>query len=542
MDNPNPHRIDKSQNNNQFGMSAFGPQERNAFGRHVRLAMSCIDNSSNEQFSAPGKDPAIPESESALRRRLTSLSQEMTSQHADLLECLVRFDELKGWRSTGASHCAAWMNMEIGIGIQLGWEYLRVGRQLRQLPTLRALFRVGKISWSKVRLITRVADQENEKILCHAALDASVSDIKSLCQEYRWNDTNRDSENQQALQQWQSRSLTWDETSNGSTRIQLVLPPALAQAFLNSVEHALNQEELNQSTDTSTKLSTRRADAALLMAETSLQSAGKDISTADRYQVIVSVDESELSITNTQTVKTENTDTKPAKRPIVIGAGSIANETARRLACDCSVAIHKTSNGEPIDIGRKSRIWPKAMARAIKTRDQQCVWPGCTQSRHLHIHHIKHWADGGKTSVKNGASLCSHHHTLVHEGGYIIERVEHDHDQMHEQFEQQQHTHDTNQFEFEKSLRCDRTSFNKVRNLCPTRFRFHVTDAQGQDIRAPSNEKIAFANPIRPIDQSPDSTRVYCREPAPNEYYHRQYKYSHSLNSRLHAAEDQTTA
>ena len=33
-----------------------------------------------------------------------------------------------------------------------------------------------------------------------------------------------------------SRALTWNETSNGSARIQLVLPPEIAQAFLNSVE------------------------------------------------------------------------------------------------------------------------------------------------------------------------------------------------------------------------------------------------------------------------------------------------------------------
>ena len=76
-----------------------------------------------------------------------------------------------------------------------------------------------------------------------------------------------------------------------------------------------------------------------------------------------------------------------------------------------------TANGEPVDIGRKSRIWPNAMARAIRERDQHCVWPGCTQTQHLHIHHISHWADGGTTSVQNAASLCSAHHTLVHEGG-----------------------------------------------------------------------------------------------------------------------------
>ena len=116
----------------------------------------------------------------------------MSSQHADLLELLVRFDDQQAWKSSGASHCAAWMNLEIGISTQLSWEYLRVGRQLQSLPTLRSLFRVGKLSWSKVRLITRVANSDNEKTLCHAALDASVSEVKRLCEGYRWCDDSDD--------------------------------------------------------------------------------------------------------------------------------------------------------------------------------------------------------------------------------------------------------------------------------------------------------------------------------------------------------------
>jgi hypothetical protein len=41
-------------------------------------------------------------------------------------------------------------------------------------------------------------------------------------------------------------------------------------------------------------------------------------------------------------------------------------------------------------------------------------------TRHLHTHHIVHWAHGGTTSPENLVRLCSHHHRLVHEGGYTI--------------------------------------------------------------------------------------------------------------------------
>jgi len=101
------------------------------------------------------------------------------------------------------------------------------------------------------------------------------SDVKNLCDGYRWTDDvngdnngdeNGDTENFQAMQQWLSRSLTWNEASNGNTKIQINLPPELAQAFLNSVEQSLNQTDI-----TSANASQRRADAAVLMAEKNLR-------------------------------------------------------------------------------------------------------------------------------------------------------------------------------------------------------------------------------------------------------------------------------
>ena len=486
------------------------------FGHHIRLAMSCIEGKLK-----PEKGPALPAcdptNESAIKQRLKALSQDITSHHADLLELLVRFDDLQGWTNTGASHCAAWMNTEIGISIQLGWEYLRVGRQLAELTTLRALFRAGKLSWSKVRLITRVANTDNEKLLCHAALDASVSDVKRLCEGYRWDDNNDEvAENNQALQQWDSRSFTWNETSNGCTRIQLVLPPEIAQAFLNSVEHSLNQMEPSTS-----KMAQRRADAATLMAESSLQAAGKDISNADRYQVIVSVCDTELSTTKSQVADSVASKTPSMRAKLsnaTTNSTAISKEKARRIACDCSISTITKHNGEPIDIGQKSRIWPAPMARAIKERDQKCVWPGCTQSNHLHIHHIKHWADGGSTSVQNGVCLCAHHHTLVHEGGFTLENIDNDIQKLDAQFMQQQRADDLSMFDFEKTLRNDRDSFDAVRRLSPAQYRFRVIDTKCTGHKHTDSHTRAQHGAVDSEHSDSthnDSTHVECREAAP---------------------------
>ncbi len=45
-----------------------------------------------------------------------------------------------------------------------------------------------------------------------------------------------------------------------------------------------------------------------------------------------------------------------------------------------------------------------------------------TSTRYVDAHHIHHWADGGDTSLDNLTLLCTHHHTLLHEGGFSIHR------------------------------------------------------------------------------------------------------------------------
>jgi hypothetical protein len=86
------------------------------------------------------------------------------------------------------------------------------------------------------------------------------------------------------------------------------------------------------------------------------------------------------------------------------------------------VNIKEDENGEPLSIGRRSRSIPPAMRRALRNRDGGCRFPGCTNTKFVDGHHIKHWADGGETSLDNLVLLCRHHHHLVHEGGFACEK------------------------------------------------------------------------------------------------------------------------
>ncbi len=99
----------------------------------------------------------------------------------------------------------------------------------------------------------------------------------------------------------------------------------------------------------------------------------------------------------------------------------VSIETATRIACDCSIVRHVLGGaGEILDIGRKTRVWNAAQRRAIRRRDRnRCRFPGC-RNRIFDVHHIRHWTKGGVTSIDNGCLLCTHHHKLVHEGGWTL--------------------------------------------------------------------------------------------------------------------------
>jgi hypothetical protein len=99
-----------------------------------------------------------------------------------------------------------------------------------------------------------------------------------------------------------------------------------------------------------------------------------------------------------------------------------APETARRLGCDAETVATVERDGLPLSVGRARRTVPPALRRALEARDAStCRGPGCENRRHLDAHHRNHRAHGGETSLENLVLLCSHHHRLVHEGGYAVE-------------------------------------------------------------------------------------------------------------------------
>ncbi len=102
------------------------------------------------------------------------------------------------------------------------------------------------------------------------------------------------------------------------------------------------------------------------------------------------------------------------------GGIHVSAETARRMACDAAtVTMRHGPGGEILDVGRRTRTISPALRRALAVRDRQCRFPGCGNLR-CDAHHLRHWADGGRTALDNLVLLCRRHHRAVHEEGFRV--------------------------------------------------------------------------------------------------------------------------
>jgi len=301
-----------------------------------------------------------------------------------------------------------------------------VAHALKHLPQISQEFRQGRVSYSKVRAMTRVATPKNEDYLLMIARHGTAVHVERLVRNYRMVKRIEalDRENTRHAQ----RELHWYVDDEGYWVIRGRLT-AEQGALVQTVMEQVMDEDFREQRDVPAGISCtepvdevhprpepvalRRADALVRMAQG--YSSQADSNSADRFMVHVHTD-----------METLRADGLNGQAELEDG-GNICAETTRRVSCDAGL-VHwlDSSEGEPLSMGRKTRTIPPAIRRALQRRDGGCRFPGCTNMHFVDAHHIQHWADGGETAMENLVLLCRHHHRLVHEGGFGIAKPAHD--------------------------------------------------------------------------------------------------------------------
>ncbi|HSH60345.1 MAG TPA: DUF222 domain-containing protein [Acidimicrobiales bacterium] len=353
----------------------------------------------------------------ALVLPLERLEAEICEQAADIwaatsrwLALVAEFDRREGWATWGCKSCAHWLSWRCGVALNAAREKVRVARKLEELPSVSEAFSRGELSYSKVRALTRVATSKNEAELADLARTATTAQLERLVRAYRG--VLAADEIERANQRHDRRYVRWSWDDDGSLVIRGRLSPedgAVFVAAMGAAAQSLSASEGSEDVSAETSSATvRNADALVGMAAAALAADAADATGGDRSQVVVHVDAKVLEQGGSGRCELED-------------GPSLAAETARRLACDAGVVpIIEDGDGEPLNVGRKTRSVPPAIRRALKSRDGGCRFPGCSQRRFVDGHHVRHWAQGGETSLSNLVLLCRRHHRMVHEGGFGV--------------------------------------------------------------------------------------------------------------------------
>jgi hypothetical protein len=382
-----------------------------------------------DRADAP-RSSALPLPE--LEARLTELAGHLNAATHRFLVLLAEFDRREGWADGSVRSCAHWLGWKCGLDLGAAREKVRVARALEALPAISAAMGRGELSYSKVRALTRVATPQTEAALLTIALHGTAHHVEAVVRGYRR--ARQAAELSREAQQHAGRSLRWFHDEDGSLVMQVQLGATDGAIVLRALERAVDMAREDErrrdvsaetsdgaggasaaphatedvSAETSEPADTpaqRRADALVRLAEGWLARGDAALPGGERQTLVVHVDARTLAV-------------DAAGRSELDAGPALAAETVRRLGCDASlVAIVEDAEGRILDVGRRTRSIPPSIARALRSRDRGCRYPGCTHTRFVDGHHVEHWAHGGATKLSNLVLLCRRHHRLVHEGG-----------------------------------------------------------------------------------------------------------------------------
>ena len=404
--------------------------------------------------------PATPSDPFADADALDELADEIATLAAHihaatqrLLLLIADFDRRRGWELGGHRSCAHWLSYRTGIDHGAARENVRVARRLVGLPETSAAMGRGELSFSQVRALTRVARPDNERELLELARGATAAQLERMIRG--WKRGTRRDEAELERERHATRTFSVFPDEEGTYLVRGRLDPEVAALLMRAVKAASdalyredpNPFETQDDEERRRAAAQRRADAVGLLAERALaagfgtaRSGGTDVdpggarndgsagdpaaagidgspgdgtlisgTRAARYQVVLHVDAETLSADG----EGERSELEDGTR--------VSAETSRRLSCDAAlVRVRHVPAGRNLDVGRRTRTIPPALRRALEVRDRGCRFPGCGL-RFTDAHHVRHWADGGETSLANCALLCHHHHRLLHEGGWTME-------------------------------------------------------------------------------------------------------------------------
>lgn len=327
------------------------------------------------------------------------------------------------WRGTGLYKPEQFLAFRFGIGLAAARRYVDVARRVGELPASVDALRAGELSLDQLMpIVRRVPAWADEQVLVLSKM-LTVGQINAVINKYDFErsglpeqrtptDEPDSGDAPPQTDPIPDRSTTPNATTptpaadssrpieakdrcwmgvddDGRFRLHLETSAELGASISNAVDEARDRifrDTGNRITDAQALADV--ADRSLAMIE--------DRGRIERFRTNIHL--------NTDGRATDHLGTPLP--PVVV----------EHITCDglLTPVFHK--DGLPISVGRIQHIVPTRTRKIVLLRDGGCAVPGCGATRHLDIHHITHWSNGGSSDTPNLIALCGHHHRMHHHG------------------------------------------------------------------------------------------------------------------------------
>jgi hypothetical protein len=300
-----------------------------------------------------------------------------------LVQLAAAFDASGEWALDGAATCAHWIAATLDVEVSTAREWLRVGRALIDLALIDAGFADGRLSYSKVRALTRVATPDTEEQLC--ALAERVSAGALVCSLAAWR-ARRETPAETEVRQQAARRFGWSTDVDGMVCGEFRLPPADAAVLTSAVDGLLRRNRPGASADASPwpSIAQQRADALVAL----VRGGGSHVVT----EVVIHVRGDGCTLDN----------------------GTPISETAvERIAPRAFLrALIHDAERRPINASGRQRHPNIRQRRVVHERDRGCVDCGSTEL--LECDHDPPYEQTKRTIVDELVERCANCHHRRH--------------------------------------------------------------------------------------------------------------------------------
>ncbi len=334
--------------------------------------------------------------------------------------------------------CAHWLTLRTGLSMRTAQQYVRVARTLDGVPRIRDAFVEGRLSYSKVRALTRVVTPDREDELLSVALSADAAQLERVVRAIR----SIDQREREATEGEVESTASWEWNSDGTLSVRMRLSALDGASFLAATVRAEYERTRTSSDDAGPSVadlvaaqidSAESPDREAEIEEAGLEPADQRLwrhTPANIAPAVVLMAETMQAAIDVPTFtpgaevvvhsQSSEADTYGAD-PYVEGGPALSAAEESEASCGgTKTEVRHGNRGTVTSWGRRTRTPSTRTLRAILARDGGCRYPGCGRTRHLHAHHVRFWSRGGATTPDNLVLLCSSHHRALHRGEFSI--------------------------------------------------------------------------------------------------------------------------